>query len=144
MYRRARVSFGTFILVVAVALLVAALLSYLSIRNAIAVHDADLQTLQGYQRATRLEPGGVVLVRDADASGGWRFTAVWLGFRFKALVLGSWRQPFHARTVGEWLACFANHGFLVDRRPMGQGTPFANVLFRLTASRGPEWMTGEK
>jgi len=45
------------LLVVAVALLVAVLLSYLSIRNAIAVHDADLQTLQGYQRATRLEPG---------------------------------------------------------------------------------------
>jgi SAM-dependent methyltransferase len=83
--------------------------------------------------ATRLEPGGVVLVREADASAGWRFTAVWLAFRLKALVLGSWRQPFHARTEGEWHACFANHGFLVDARPMGHGTPFANVLFRLTA-----------
>jgi hypothetical protein len=31
------------------------------------------------------------------------------------------------------VACFTNHGFLVDTQPMGQGTPFANVLFRLTA-----------
>jgi len=45
------------LLVVAVALLLAVLLSYLSIRNAIAVHDADLQTLQGYERAARFEPG---------------------------------------------------------------------------------------
>jgi hypothetical protein len=45
------------LLVVAVALLMAVLLSYLSIRNAIAAHDVDLQTLQGYERATRLESG---------------------------------------------------------------------------------------
>lgn len=83
--------------------------------------------------AARLEPGGVVLVRDADASAGWRFTAVWLAIHLKALAFGSWRQPFHARTEVEWRACFTNHGFLVDTRPMGQGTPFANVLFRLTA-----------
>jgi uncharacterized protein (DUF2062 family) len=89
--------------------------------------DALLATI-----AARLEPGGVVLVRDADASAGWRFTAVWLAVRLKALVFGSWRQSFHARAEVEWRACFANHGFLVDTMPMGQGTPFANVLFRLT------------
>jgi uncharacterized protein (DUF2062 family)/SAM-dependent methyltransferase len=98
--------------------------------------------------ASRLEPGGVVLVRDADASAGWRFTAVWLAIRLKALALGSWRQPFHARTEREWRACFTNYGFLVDTRPMGQGTPFANLLFRLTAQAGqanmsPEQLCGE-
>jgi SAM-dependent methyltransferase len=82
--------------------------------------------------AGQLEPGGVVLVREADASAGWRFTAVWLAIRLKALAAGSWRQPFHARTEMAWRACFANHGFHVDTRPMGQVTPFANVLFRLT------------
>lgn len=45
------------LLVVAVALLATVLFSYLSICNAIAVHDAELQTLQGYERAVRLEPG---------------------------------------------------------------------------------------
>lgn len=34
-----------------------AFLSYFSIRNALADHYAELQTLQGYERATRLEPG---------------------------------------------------------------------------------------
>ena len=41
----------------AFALVCALLLSYLSIRNALAAHYAGLGTLQGYQRATRLEAG---------------------------------------------------------------------------------------
>jgi len=44
------------LLVLALALVCAALLPYFSIRNAFATHYADLQTLQGYERATRLEP----------------------------------------------------------------------------------------
>jgi tetratricopeptide repeat protein len=42
-------------LLVILALLLAAGLSYSGIRNALAVHDAELNTLEGYQRATRLE-----------------------------------------------------------------------------------------
>ena len=61
-----------------------------------------------------------------------RFTAVWLAIRLKAVAFGAWRQPFHARTEMEWRACFGKHGFLVDTREMGQGTPFANMLFRLS------------
>jgi tetratricopeptide (TPR) repeat protein len=38
------------------ALVAAVFLSYFSIRNALAVHYTDLQTLHGYERATRLEP----------------------------------------------------------------------------------------
>src|SRR5215470_347331 len=38
------------------ALLFAGFLSYFSIRNALAVHNAELKTLAGYERATRLEP----------------------------------------------------------------------------------------
>jgi hypothetical protein len=72
--------------------------------------------------AARLEPWGVVLVREADASAGCRFTAVWLAIRLQAVAFGAWRQPFHARTEMEWRACFGKHGFLVDTREMGQGT----------------------
>lgn len=79
-----------------------------------------------------LEPGGVVLIREADASGGWRFGVVSLGNRVKALAFGHWRQPFHFRTSDEWLACLASHGLAGEMRPMGAGTPFANVLFRVT------------
>ena len=41
---------------VVAALLVFVFLSYFSIRNALADHDSELQTRQGYERATRLEP----------------------------------------------------------------------------------------
>src|SRR6266571_3313749 len=43
--------------VLILALAGAVLLSYFSIRNAVAVDNADLQTRQGYERSTRLEPG---------------------------------------------------------------------------------------
>jgi SAM-dependent methyltransferase len=81
-----------------------------------------------------LEPGGVALIREADASGGWRFVAVRFGNRVKALAFGHWRQPFDFRTTDEWLACFASHGLAGQVRPMSAGTPFANVLFRVTVS----------
>lgn len=43
-------------LLVLLAVVFAAGLSYSGIRNALAVHHAELNTLQGYERATRLEP----------------------------------------------------------------------------------------
>ena len=92
---------------------------------------ADQETLLATVSAA-LEPGGVALIREADASGGWRFALVSLGNRVKALVFGNWRQPFHFRTTDEWLACFASHGLAGQLWPMSAGTPFANVLFRVT------------
>ena len=86
--------------------------------------------------AAALEPGGVILVRDADASAGWRFAAVRTVNRLKAFLSGAWRQEFHFRTTLEWIECFARLGLDANVRPMGDGTPFANVLFRLTVRQG--------
>ncbi|HEY2547478.1 MAG TPA: carbohydrate binding domain-containing protein [Candidatus Acidoferrum sp.] len=44
------------VLLVVVALVLNAVLSYSGIRNALAVHDAELNTPDGYERATNLEP----------------------------------------------------------------------------------------
>ncbi|MEO8259061.1 MAG: DUF2062 domain-containing protein [Acidobacteriota bacterium] len=93
--------------------------------------------------AAALEPGGVMLVREADAAAGWRFAAVRVGNRLKALAFGAWRQREYFRTVDQWLACFASHGLHAEVRPMSDGTPFANVLFRVTrpdpeGRQGPE------
>jgi tetratricopeptide (TPR) repeat protein len=44
------------VLLVLVALILTAALSYSGIRNALAVHDTELNTLEGYERATALEP----------------------------------------------------------------------------------------
>ena len=82
--------------------------------------------------AASLEPGGVMIVREADAAAGWRFIAVRMVNRLKALLVGAFRQEFHFRTASDWQACFARHGLQADVRAMGQGTPFGNVLFRVT------------
>ena len=82
-----------------------------------------------------LESDGVMLVREADAAAGRRFTAVRLGNRLKAVVFGNWRQTFHFRTAGQWRQAFERLGFHVQVVGADEGTPFGNVLFVLTRSR---------
>ena len=77
-----------------------------------------------------LSPGGTILVREADPAGGWGFTAVRLGNRLKAIAVGRWRQQFHFRTADAWASLLTRHGLQVVVRPMGEGTPFANLLVR--------------
>ena len=79
----------------------------------------------------RLHPGGVVLVREVDAAAGRGFQAVRLGNRIKAIAVGRWRQTFEFRDRAAWTSLFEQAGFHVEMQPMGEGTPFANVLFRL-------------
>ena len=83
-----------------------------------------------------LEPGGIILVREADASAGWRFWAVRIGNRLTAVTSGVWRQPFAFRTASEWRDCFSRHGLDVEMIEASTGTPFANHLFRLTVRQG--------
>jgi SAM-dependent methyltransferase len=94
--------------------------------------------------AATLVPAGVMLVREADASGGRRFAAVRLGNRAKALALGSWRQPFHFRTEADWIACFVRLGFHAISRPPEAGEPFANVLFHLTPAAAQTGVAGAR
>jgi uncharacterized protein (DUF2062 family)/SAM-dependent methyltransferase len=88
--------------------------------------------------AASLRPGGAIVIRDADRSAGWRFTCVKAGNRLKALAFGNWRQRFHFRSAEEWIACFRGLGLDAEMRPMGAGTPFGNVLFRVTAAASRE------
>jgi SAM-dependent methyltransferase len=82
--------------------------------------------------AAVLEPGGRMLVRDVDASQGWRFRLVHVGNWLKAVVTGHWRQRFCFRSVDDWTRLFASQGLHVQVVPMSRGTPFANVLFLLS------------
>ena len=78
-----------------------------------------------------LRPGGAVVIREADAGAGWKFSVVRAGNRIKALAVGEWKQTFHFRSASEWIACLARLGLSANVRQMGQGTPFGNVLFRV-------------
>ncbi len=82
--------------------------------------------------ARALDPGGLMVIREADAGAGWRFTVTQCGNRLKALAFGSWHQPFHFRTAAEWKSCMASHGLQAEVREMSQGTPFANILLLAT------------
>jgi uncharacterized protein (DUF2062 family) len=78
--------------------------------------------------AAALEPGGLLLIRDADAGGGWRFTATRVQERACALARRHWRQRFHYRSTEEWRQLLEISGFTVEVQPMAAGTPYANVL----------------
>ncbi len=93
-------------------------------------HDAQDALLATVR--TVLRPDGVVLVREADAGAGWRFTIIRIGNRMKALVQRRWGQPFSFRHPDDWEACFRRHGFRVDVFPGPTTNVFGNTLFRLT------------
>jgi len=82
--------------------------------------------------ARALQPGGVLVVREADAAAGWRFAMVRAGNWLKAIAALRWRQRFHFRTAADWAACLARLGLRVEVRPMSS-RPFANVLVRAGA-----------
>lgn len=88
--------------------------------------DRQLAIIETVTRA--LGPGGVLLIREADAGRGWRFLVTRWQERLSALARGHWRQRFHYRTAAGWEALLRRHGLEVDSRPMWAGTPFANVL----------------
>ncbi len=82
-----------------------------------------------------LRPGGLLLLREADAAAGWGFRMVRLGNHLTRIIQGQWRRRFHFRTASGWCRSLGDLGFEVSAQPMSQGTPFANVL--LLARRGP-------
>ena len=85
--------------------------------------------------AHALTPGGVLLIRDADAAAGWRFTATRVQERLMALARRHWKQRFHYRSAAEWRDLLEMLGLETDEEPMGMGTPYGNVL--IAARRGP-------
>jgi SAM-dependent methyltransferase/uncharacterized protein (DUF2062 family) len=83
-----------------------------------------------------LPSGGKLLLREADASGGWRFTFVRFGNRLTAWAQRRWAPTFHFRTATEWRALLERFGLQVEN-PREMGTvSFANVLLCATKPRG--------
>lgn len=90
--------------------------------------DATAQEALLSRIARALAPGGVLLIREADAARGLRFTLTRVQERLCALARGHWRQRFHYRAAGDWERLLSARGLEASARPMWRGTPFANVL----------------
>ena len=73
-------------------------------------------------------PGGVLLLRVADARPSLRFRATTALDRLSLWMRGHRPGPYHCRPLAEWIARLESLGFAVEPRPMSAGTPFANVL----------------
>lgn len=89
--------------------------------------EADQEALLA-RIAAALEPGGVLLVREADADAGWRFTATRLQERLAAIGRRQGRQRFRFRGSADWRRLLEEAGFEVSLAPMSEGTPYSNVL----------------
>jgi SAM-dependent methyltransferase len=91
--------------------------------------DGGVQERVLQQAASALRPGGVLLVRDADAGGGWRFLLTRAGERFCTVLRGQPTRRFCYRSRGEWTQLLESLGLEVASEPLSHGTPFGNVLF---------------
>jgi uncharacterized protein (DUF2062 family)/SAM-dependent methyltransferase len=75
-----------------------------------------------------VEAGGLLIVREADAGAGWRFTLGQVTNRAVAILQGRWGRRFYFRNADDWARLFERCGFVPEIAPLGQATPYANVL----------------
>lgn len=98
--------------------------------------DPEAQEALVEKIAASLRPSGVLVVREADAGAGRRFTAVRVAERLATCLRGRPFQTLRYRSETEWGALLRRAGLEVESRPMGEGTPFANVLIVGRKPRG--------
>jgi O-methyltransferase involved in polyketide biosynthesis len=79
--------------------------------------------------AAALEPGGVLLLREADASAGLAFRVTRWSEQIACAMRGDFARPLRYRSAIQWIAELERRGLAVSAEPMSEGTPFANVLF---------------
>jgi uncharacterized protein (DUF2062 family) len=79
-----------------------------------------------------LVPGGVLVVREADAAGGLRFWLIRAGNRLRGAAEGSFRRRFHFDSAAGWDARLRAAGFVTTRTEAGGAAPLANFLVYAT------------
>lgn len=78
--------------------------------------------------AAALDPGGVLVIREADAGAGLAFRITQCAEHLAAMGSGRGWQSLHYRPVTEWVRLLESLGLSVSAESMSAGTPFANVL----------------
>ena len=91
--------------------------------------DVESQQRLLERAAAALAPGGLLLVRETDAGGGFRFAVTKWAERIAGALRGEFSQSPHYRTSIQWKAALECLGLSVGVEPMSKGTPFANFLF---------------
>jgi len=84
-----------------------------------------------------LAPGGVLLLREADAAGGFPYHVTRWAERIAGMGRGCLWQALTYRASEQWRELLADLGFAVRAQPMDRGTPFCNVLFVATKRASP-------
>jgi len=79
--------------------------------------------------AAALGPGGLLLVREADAGAGFAFRVTRWSERLLEILRGRLRDRLHYRSAIQWAGLLESLGFSVGVESMSAGTPFANMLF---------------
>jgi 2-polyprenyl-3-methyl-5-hydroxy-6-metoxy-1,4-benzoquinol methylase len=79
--------------------------------------------------ARAVSPGGILLVRDADAAAGISYRVTHIAERIATMSRGNFRQRFHFRSQADWNNLLTENGFAIETMTMSEGTPFANVLW---------------
>ena len=75
-----------------------------------------------------LAPGGLLVMRVADASASLRFRITEAADLAATRLRGGRVKRLHSVPLAERRRQLEGHGFTVEERPMSEGTPFANVL----------------
>jgi uncharacterized protein (DUF2062 family) len=80
--------------------------------------------------AAGIPAGGMLIIREADASASWRFRAVRAGNRFNAILQGHPTRPFAFDSIDGWRGRLQSAGFDVEAVTYDQGSVFANALIQ--------------
>jgi O-methyltransferase involved in polyketide biosynthesis len=86
--------------------------------------------------AGTLAPGGLVLIREADAGGGLAFLLTRLQERLSSWARLELGRRLSYRSAAAWQVLLARYGLRSEIEPMAHGTPFANVLIRARSAGG--------
>ena len=88
--------------------------------------DAQVSLLE--RVAQSLRGGGLLILRVADISAGWRFHLGKTADRFGSLLTGRAMPRHYHRPIDEWLRLLDTLGFSPSVEPDAAGQSFANVL----------------
>lgn len=90
----------------------------------------EVEQIRVLQKAIdALRPGGLLLLREADARAGLRFYITQWSDRLIAAARGRFWRKLHYRGASTWVSLLEELGLAVDAEPMSEGTPFSNILF---------------